>query len=110
MFIKELKLQEGIFSSSDTFEKTTLIYSQKNTKGKSTYLRLMFYSLGYQIPSMKGVEYSNINTELVLNERGKDFYINRAINTISVKTLHKYSYTPPNTVPIAKINDEERFL
>lgn len=86
MFIKELKLQEGIFSSSDTFEKTTLIYSQKNSKGKSTYLRLMFYSLGYQIPSMKGVEYSNINTELVLNERGKDFYINREINTISVKT------------------------
>ena len=67
MFIKELKLQEGMFSSSDTFEKTTLIYSQKNTKGKSTYLRLMFYSLGYQIPSMKGVDYSNINTELVLN-------------------------------------------
>ena len=86
MFIKELKLQEGIFSSSDTFEKTTLIYSQKNTKGKSTYLRLMFYSLGYQIPSMKGVEYSNIYTELVLNERGEDFYINRAVNTISVKT------------------------
>ena len=86
MFIKELKLQEGMFSSSDTFKKTTLIYSQKNTKGKSTYLRLMFYSLGYQIPSMKGVDYSNINTELVLNEREKDFYISRTLNTITVKT------------------------
>ena len=87
MFIKSLKLQEGYIVSEDRFSNYNLIFSKKNSKGKSTYLRLLFYALGYQVPSMKGLDYNEISTELILCERDKEFFIERSMNTISVKIV-----------------------
>ena len=54
MIIEELKLYEGYEKNLDTFsQKRNLIYSEENTKGKSTYLRLLFYALGYPIHQQK---------------------------------------------------------
>ena len=99
MYIKKLILQEGFFKSSDTYSNITLIHSNGNSKGKSTYLRFLFYALGYPIPSMKGVDYCNINTELYLLERGKEFYIVRTMNDISVSLIGtdtKIMFSLPN--------------
>ena len=52
------------------FWKENLIYSKSNSKGKSTYLRLLFYALGYSIPQMKDIKYSDIVTELYFEEKG----------------------------------------
>lgn len=49
MIIEKLLLREGMIENLDTFsEKRNLIYSKTNTKGKSTFVRLLFYALGYQ--------------------------------------------------------------
>ena len=54
----------------DTFsEKRNLIYSKTNTKGKSTFVRLLFYALGYPIPNMRGIKYEDI--EKVMEECDK---------------------------------------
>lgn len=66
-------------------EKSNLIYSSTNTKGKSTYLRLMFYALGYQIPNMRGVNYNNISTEITFSEKDKEYLVNREGNLLYVK-------------------------
>ena len=55
MIIEKLLLREGMIENLDTFsEKRNLIYSKTNTKGKSTFVRLLFYALGYPIPNMGG--------------------------------------------------------
>ena len=34
---------------------TNIIYSTKNSVGKTTFLRLLMYSLGYPIPNTRGI-------------------------------------------------------
>ncbi len=78
MIIKQLVLKEGMVNNIDRFsEKINLIYSLTNTKGKSTYLRLMFYALGYPIPNMKGINYNNIVTEIIFLEKEKIYIVCR---------------------------------
>ena len=65
MIIEKLLLREGMIENLDTFsEKRNLIYSKTNTKGKSTFVRLLFYALGYPIPNMRGIKYEDIITEI----------------------------------------------
>lgn len=78
MIIKSLVLKEGMETNTDYFsEKRNLVYSSSNTKGKSTYLRLLFYALGYPIPCMKGINYNDISTEIIITEKGKEYKISR---------------------------------
>ena len=85
MIIKELKLYEGYEKNLDTFsQKRNLIYSEENTKGKSTYLRLLFYALGYPIPSTKGINFSNIDTEIILVEKGQRYTVKRDKNLLTL--------------------------
>lgn len=79
MIIKSLELQDGLVDKSlDSFsEKRNLIFSQKNSRGKSTFIRLLFYSLGYPIPNMKGMEFSRINTTVVVENNGNIYTICR---------------------------------
>lgn len=85
MIIKELKLYEGYEKNFDTFsQKRNLIYSEENTKGKSTYLRLLFYALGYPIPSTKGINFSNIDTEIILVEKGQRYTVKRDKNLLTL--------------------------
>ncbi len=78
MIIKKLVLKECMETNTDEFsEKRNLIYSATNTKGKSTYLRLLFYALGYAIPNMKGVSYNNISTEITFFEKNNDYIVKR---------------------------------
>jgi len=99
MYIKKLILQEGLFRSEDSFDNITLVYSKDNSRGKSTYLRYLFYALGYPIPSMKGVDYLNVNSELHLIERGQEFVIVRTVHGVSVETTQsnaKLFFSLPN--------------
>jgi len=65
MIIRSFYLKEKMVNNVDTFSnKRNLIYSKCNSKGKSTYLRLLFYALGYAIPRMKDIKYSDVVTEL----------------------------------------------
>lgn len=68
-----LKVKEGMKYAEFSFSKsTTLIYSKENSQGKTTLIRLLLYSLGYPIPSTKGIDFSECSTTLILrNESNK---------------------------------------
>ncbi|MCB6899282.1 hypothetical protein LI036_03990 [bacterium 210917-DFI.7.65] len=83
MIIEKLILREGMIENLDTFsEKRNLIYSKSNTKGKSTYVRLLFYALGYPIPNMRGIKYEEIITEITFSEKGQRYTAIRENNLI----------------------------
>lgn len=83
MIIEKLILREGMIENLDTFsEKRNLIYSKSNTKGKSTYVRLLFYALGYPIPNMRGIKYEEIITEITFSEKGQTYTAIRENNLI----------------------------
>ncbi|MQB81612.1 hypothetical protein DN452_10445 [Lactobacillus reuteri] len=46
------------------FKDKTLILSDKNSVGKSTLLRILFYSLGYNIPGTYKMRFKNLRTIL----------------------------------------------
>lgn len=100
MIIKELTIREKMNVSKDEFsEHRTLVYSDTNSKGKSTYLRFFFYALGYQIPQMRNVCYDNIRTEIMLEEKGKEFRIERENGIFSVTNMvnhETFYYTLPS--------------
>ena len=85
MIIKSLMLVENQNQSNDSFSSgVNLIYSTENTKGKTTFLRLLFYSLGYQIPSMKQMDFKNIYTEVCFEEKGERFNAKREKDILSL--------------------------
>ena len=87
MIIRRLEISEGlVYRSNDSFsEKRNLIHSERNSCGKSTFLRLLFFSLGYQIPNMKGMNFSRISTTLVFEEKQKVFIVRRHGSILDVE-------------------------
>jgi hypothetical protein len=98
MIIEKLVLKEGMDNNIDTFSpKRNLIFSSKNTRGKSTYLRLMFYALGYPIPNMKGINFGKISTEITLIEKEKQYIVSRDGDLLSLNAKGNIiSYTLPS--------------
>ena len=61
MNIVEITLKEGMFVKTVQFsEIANIIYSEKNTAGKTTFLRAIFYALGYPVPSTKGIKFDGM--------------------------------------------------
>lgn len=99
MKIEQLILHEGIFSSTDKFSpKRNLIFSETNSKGKSTYLRLLFFSLGFQIPDMKGTKFrQKVATEVIFSEKGQKFKARRQGDLLVVETEeNRLEFTLPS--------------
>lgn len=99
MIIEKLLLREGMIENLDTFsEKRNLIYSKTNTKGKSTFVRLLFYALGYPIPNMRGIKYEDIITEITFSEKGQNILPLGKIICLhfSPKTVALSSHFPVN--------------
>ena len=62
-------------SSSDKSKKYNLkndfnlIFSEKNSKGKTTLLRFILYGLGYNIPPTEGIgDFDKYNVKLIKNK------------------------------------------
>ena len=98
MIIRNLSLKDGMDTSYDYFSnKRNLIFSKSNTKGKTTYLRLLFYSLGYPIPSMKGIDFGTVETSLKLEEKGLEYQVERIGNHLTLMVNNEsYIYTLPS--------------
>ena len=70
MRIKELCITDGLFKRKiDFIDQTNLIFSEDNSCGKTTLIRFILYSLGYQIPSTKNLKFGNcyVSCSLVLD-------------------------------------------
>ena len=47
------------------FKDKTMVYSKKNSKGKTTLIRFVLYALGYQIPATEGIgDFEKLEFEL----------------------------------------------
>ncbi|BCJ98864.1 hypothetical protein [Anaerocolumna chitinilytica] len=67
MIFHSLKITEGMFERViDLTEKSNLIYSKKNSTGKTTLIRFFLYSLAYPVPSTKNIRFEKCITEVNL--------------------------------------------
>ncbi len=67
MIFHSLKITEGLFERLvDLSDKSNLIYSKKNSTGKTTLMRFFLYSLGYPVPSTKNIRFEKCVTEATI--------------------------------------------
>lgn len=68
MIFKSIRIKEGLFERNIDFsDKVNLIFSKKNSRGKTTLLRFLLYSLGYNIPNTKKFKFTNCEVETVID-------------------------------------------
>ena len=93
MIIKELTVNKNSLLYEDAvyiFSKTNLIHSEKNAKGKTSLVRLLLYSLGYNIPATKGLKsFNNITTEAIVENNNETYIIKRYFRYITVEEKHR---------------------
>ncbi|WP_294853414.1 hypothetical protein [uncultured Oscillibacter sp.] len=93
MIIKSISITEGKKSKQYAFSAgSNLIYSQGNTAGKTTLLRIILYSLGYSIPNTKNIKFENCKIETVVNSNGKTYTILREDEYLLVNENSKETY------------------
>lgn len=68
MHFKSLELiYENMTRNFNFQDNVNLVISKENSVGKSTLLRLLFYSMGYSIPGTKGIKFKNVKTKLTID-------------------------------------------
>ena len=68
MIIKSIHIKEGLFSRFIEFsDSANLIHSKQNSKGKTTLLRFLLYSLGYNIPNTRKIKFERCEVEIVVS-------------------------------------------
>ncbi len=66
-------------------ESVNLILSKENSVGKSTLLRLLFYAMGYSIPSTKGINFSKVSCKLWVETAQGEVILKRNNSQIEMK-------------------------
>ena len=87
MIINYLKVIDDETTYNYSFTSSSnLIYSKDNSKGKTTLLRLLLYSFGYQIPATEGIgDFSKFNFELSIKNGNKEYICFRKNNNMILK-------------------------
>ena len=68
MIFKSVRIKEGLSERKISFsEGVNLIHSDENSCGKTTLLRFMLYSLGYNIPNTKKIRFNRCEVETLLD-------------------------------------------
>lgn len=85
MKLIEFTLKEGFFKKTVKFsEVANIIYSQKNTAGKTTFLRAIFYALGYPVPSTKGIKFEGMEFWITVENNDKQYKLYRRNSYLSI--------------------------
>lgn len=99
MIIKGITIAEGLFERRiDLSPNVNLIYSKQNSRGKTTLLRFILYSLGYSIPNTRNIKFENCDVEILINtEVCGDIKLIRKDNVIFViyNDNTRFSYVLP---------------
>lgn len=88
MLIKSIYIRDGLFERNITFEENVnLIFSKKNSCGKTTLIRLILYAMGYSVPSTKKIKFEKCFTkiELILDS-GDNIFLTRE-NSYSISLI-----------------------
>lgn len=86
MKIKKLYLFENGIEREDSFGETNLIYSEFNSKGKTTYFRLLLHSLGYSVPQTSRINFDKVSTRVQFETKKGEFIVSRIGNSLIVKS------------------------
>ncbi len=80
MIFKSIWMKEGLFERTIEFTpEVNLIYSEENSKGKTTLLRFMLFSLGYNIPNTKNIKFDRCEVKsIVVCDDGKEVNLYRS--------------------------------
>lgn len=92
MIIKSIRLKEGMFNRFiEFYEKANLIHSKHNSKGKTTLLRFLLYSLGYNIPNTRKIKFERCEVETVIFSeiKGDITLLRRESNYIVLSTANE---------------------
>ena len=83
MIIKSICIKEGLFSRFIEFSaNANLIHSKQNSKGKTTLLRFLLYSLGYNIPNTRKIKFERCEVEtLIYTEKIGEATLSRTANS-----------------------------
>lgn len=118
MRIASISIREGFFYTKKNFsDGFNLIYSEKNSAGKTTLLRCILYAFGYKIPGTKGFNIDSINTSIVIyNDNEEKIVINRNdINEIELiinekQTTYCLPHEHTELLSVLFHNDNEEIL
>ncbi|MBQ0044242.1 MAG: hypothetical protein KBT05_04385 [Bacteroidales bacterium] len=79
MIINSLTINYGGQEKSFHFsDKNTIIHSGENSRGKTTLLRLLLYSLGYNIPGTRRFKFANVSVKSnVVTDNGELYVLDR---------------------------------
>lgn len=85
MKIIEFTLKEGFFKKTVHFsDAVNIIFSHKNSAGKTTFLRSIFYALGYPVPSTKGMKFDGMEFWMTIENNGTLYKIYRHNSFLSI--------------------------
>lgn len=80
-----ITLKDGFFKKEVRFSDiANLIYSRKNSTGKTTFLRAIFYAMGYPIPSTRGLKFDRMEFWLNIENNNKLYRLYRHNSYLSI--------------------------
>lgn len=110
--VANYKGKERVFNFG---EKNTLIYSKDNSVGKSTLMRMIFYSLGYPIPSTMAIRFKGLSLCMTFTIKDNVYTVRRRNKELYLSFGNrKYKYILPeehiNFLKIIFNTDNDRVL
>lgn len=84
---------DGIVKTINFQSNFNLIYSDKNSVGKSTLLRFLFYSLGYNIPSTRKIKFQDSVVKCNFENQLGTVQTRRSNNLITLDINNQDNYT-----------------
>jgi len=89
VLIKSIYIRNGLFERCITLENgANLIFSKKNSRGKTTLVRLLLYAMGYSVPSTKKIKFEKCFTKIeIALDSEKEVTLTRE-NSYSISVMY----------------------
>ena len=79
-------IKEGIYQKKIDFKDgVNLIFSKKNSRGKTTLLRILLYGLGYSIPNTKKMKFEKLDIKVELETEHLNKIVLNRINRFMIE-------------------------
>ena len=97
MIFKKIIIKDGVLEKEINFSrKINLVFSKKNSSGKTTFIRAILYALGYSIPSTKGVNFKKMCFELTVESNNTEYKLIRQNDYMRIlPSDDEHGYTLP---------------
>ena len=93
MIFKSISIIEGMFYRKIDFSDcVNIVYSEKNSTGKTTLLRLLLYSMGFSIPNTQKLDFKKCRVEAIVETKNETLNIKRQNDYLEVYNYDKKNY------------------